>query len=114
MPKVSGEPAQYVRQEAANKRRKIVMYAFWAIGIMSAIAGFLLRSSLQRISIPPLVSVTVTTACLGASWLVSKRATDRITQTHRERLHMESGARGETAVAHELQKLPTEYHVLND
>jgi hypothetical protein len=114
MPQVSGQPAQYVGQQAADKRRLLIVQALWGIGLIAAIAGFLLGSTLHRITMPPLATFIGSTACLGLSWLLSKEAIHCIDKTHRDRLKMESGAFGETVVAHQLSKLPSEYHVLND
>jgi hypothetical protein len=114
MPKVSGEAALYVRQEAARKIRRMLNCGLWGVGMTAAMAGFLLASTFHVSSFPRLTSFLVSTAFIGLAWLVARRSTAIIEKTHFERLSMESGAAGETAVAHELAKLPTEYHVLHD
>src|SRR5437660_669277 len=78
MPQVSGEPAQYVRQKEADKRRMLIVQALWAIGSISAIASFLLGSSLHGITVPPIATFIGSTACLCLASLLSKIAIQEI------------------------------------
>lgn len=110
-----GQPARYVSQEAANKRRSLLITALLVMGGICLIWGICVGLSLQawfRFSI--WICDMVSFFGLLAISLIGRWSLLKLNQLETKRLDYQSGVYGENQVAHELNRLPQDFKIIHD
>ena len=114
MAKVLGDPGRYVSQQAVNKHRRFVLWAFFGGCFISFGLGMFL---MYDFSVPKhsLITGIVLPTVFFLVIIYIARIVDRKMDTYeKERLNFLKGATGEFMVARKIDDLPDEFCVIHD
>lgn len=114
MAKVLGESGRYVSNEAAVKRRKIVLLAMFVIAFASMMEGLVLGHWLLPAGLSSLTGIGIMIIFLVAMLGIAVFASKRVAALEKDSAAMQRGAIGEIGVGAILQKFPEGFYVIND
>lgn len=109
-----GQAGRYVTDEAARKKRRILIIVLAMTAVFGAIEGIVIASYLPPMSFHSWLRVTVFLLLLVLLISISKWGESKISKLEREQKSYERGAQGEHAVAKQLKRFPNSFHVLHD
>jgi hypothetical protein len=114
MAQILGQSGRYVTNQAANRKRRILITAVVIIAVVGIIEGIVIAGYLPPMPLTSLYRGIVLMLLLVLLISLSKWADVKVSQLEREQKNYESGAKGENAVSKELARFPNDFHVLND
>lgn len=114
MAQILGQSGRYVTNQAASRKRRIVITALVIIAVVGVIEGIVIAGYLPPMPLNSLYRAIVLTLLLVLLILLSVWAEIRARRLEREQKSYESGAKGENAVSKELARFPNDFYVLND
>jgi hypothetical protein len=118
MAQVLGESGRYASQQAVKKRGQGFIIALLGMGTIWLICGIsiglLLPSVLQNLRVPAWGSGVVCLVAGVASIGICRWIFPKLDELEKERANWQRGANGEDMVAHELERFPEEFKVIND
>jgi hypothetical protein len=109
-----GKAGRYVTDEAARKKRRILIIVLPMIAVFGVIEGIVVAGYLPPMPFNSGLRVVVLLLLLVLLISMSKWGESKISELERQQKNYNSGAQGEHAVAKELQRFPNSFHVLHD
>ncbi len=114
MAKVLGESGRYVSQEAARKRRRIILLCVAIVGVLGVVEGLVLSTFIPVGRFPAETRALVLLVALVGVLLVHRLGTRKLDTLEKERVSMQRGAEGESLVGRKLEDFPDDFCVIND
>lgn len=114
MAKVLGVSGRYVADQTREKRVEAIIVGLVTVSFTAASAGFLFGRALPDSRISPVLSITIATVLAVAAVVFGRLSLRRMDALEKERLHMQRGADGESAIARILANFPDAFSVIND
>lgn len=109
-----GKAGRYVADEAARKKRRILVIALVMMAVVGAIEGIVIAGSLPLKPLNAWLRGVIFVLLLVLLISLFKWAESKISELAREQKNYESGAQGENMVSKELARFPNDYYVIND
>lgn len=114
MAQTLGQEGRYVTDEAARKKRNILIIVLTMIVIFGMIEGIVVASYFPPMPFNGWLRGLIFVLLLVLLVSLSKWADVKLNTLEREQKKYERGAQGENAVAKELKRFPNSFHVLHD
>ena len=113
MAKVLGESGRYTSQQAIKKRREIIIYVCFLIGVLGVIAGICIANAIRLNTFPVWVDFAISMFALLGILALYKVGDRKLDSLDKQRTSMERGSAGENLVGKILTNLPDDFCVIN-